>query len=293
MSATARAHPLSASLRPGRLSYLVGRALFYAVTLVVVGATLFPLYWMFVTSARVLQENGDFPPLLWPRQWDWSPYVSVFTQFPLGRWLYHSLEVAGLVTVLVLVFATLGAYPLACMGWRGRSTFGFFLFFTQMMPEAMIVVPIYVLYRRIGIVENLPALAVVDAAFVVPVGVWILKSVFEGVPSEVREAAQVDGCSQLGVLWRIILPLSKGGLVAVAVSAFFYGWNEYLFASTMITLEDIRPASLGLASFLGFSGPLISRAMAGGWVYAVIPTIFYLVAQRQLVVGLTAGAVKG
>jgi multiple sugar transport system permease protein len=291
MAASATA--LSPARRLSHLRQRAERTLFYATTLVVIGSTLFPLYWMFITSARALHENGDFPPLLWPRAWDWSPYISVFTDFPLGRWLYHSLEVAGLVTVLVIFFATLGAYPLACMRWRGRSTFGFFLFFTQMMPEAMIVVPIYILYRRLGLVENLPALAVVDAAFVVPVGVWILKAVFEGIPLEVREAAQVDGCSQLGVLWRIILPLSKGGLVAVGVSAFFYGWNEYLFASTMITLEDIRPASLGLASFLGFSGPLISRAMAGGWVYAIIPTVFYLLAQRQLVVGLTAGAVKG
>jgi multiple sugar transport system permease protein len=269
------------------------RIVFYVVTAIVVIVTLFPLYWMFITSSRAMVENGYFPPLLWPEQWDWRPYMSVFTDYPLAQWLLHSGQVGILVTVIVVFFATLAAYPLSALQWRGRAAFGFFLFFTQMMPEAMIVIPIYKLYRDLHLTENLPALAVVDAAFVVPVGAWIMKAMFDGIPQEVREAALVDGCGEVGVLLRIVLPLSTGAMVAVAVSAFFYGWNEYLFASTMITNENIRPASLGLASFLGFSGPQVARVMAAGFVYAVPPAIFYLLAQRRLVVGMTAGAVKG
>ena len=269
------------------------RIIFYAVTTAVVVITLFPLYWMFVTSARALVENGIFPPPLWPHQWNWAPYVSVFTEYPLGQWLLHSGQVGLLVTIIVIFFATLAAYPLSALRWRGRSAFGFFLFFTQMMPEAMIVIPIYTLYRGLHATENLSTLAVVDAAFVIPVGAWILKAMFDGIPQEVREAALVDGCGELGVLFRIVLPLSTSAMVAVGVSAFFYGWNEYLFASTMITDEALRPASLGLASFLGFSGPQVPRVMAAGFIYAVPPAIFYLLAQRRLVVGMTAGAVKG
>ena len=272
--------------------YLERTAFFVVVTSVVVG-TLFPLYWMFVTSARALEENGEFPPSIFPHAWNWLPYSAVFTEYPLAAWLYHSLEVGLLVTVIVLFFSTLAAYALSALHWAGRAAFGFFLFFTQMMPEAMIVIPIYSLYRQLGATENLPALAVVDAAFVIPVGAWILKAMFDSIPSEVREAALVDGCGELGVLFRIILPLSTSAMVAVGVSAFFYGWNEYLFASTMITNEDIRPASLGLAAFLGFSGPMVSRVMAAGFVYAIPPAIFYLLAQRRLVVGITAGAIKG
>jgi multiple sugar transport system permease protein len=273
--------------------HVITRTLFFALIASVVVVTLFPLYWMFVTSARALEENGEFPPPLYPHGWNWLPYTAVFTEFPLAQWLFHSLEVGLLVTAIVLVLATLGAYALSTLRWAGRTAFGFFLFFTQMMPEAMIVIPIYTLYRQLGVTENLPALSVVDAAFVVPVGCWILKAMFDSIPLEVREAGLVDGCGDLGVLFRIILPLSTSALVAVSVSAFFYGWNEYLFASTMITNEDIRPASLGLAAFLGFSGPLVTRVMAAGFVYALPPTIFYLLAQRRLVVGITAGAVKG
>ncbi len=281
------------SQRRKSLGNALERGAFYTIITAVVVLTLFPLYWMFATSARALEENGDFPPGLFPHAWNWLPYIAVFTEFPLAQWLFHSLEVGLLVTVIVLIFSTLAAYALSCLSWVGRTAFGFFLFFTQMMPEAMIVIPIYTIYRQLKITENLPALSVVDAAFVIPVGAWILKAMFDSVPLEVREAALVDGCNDLGVLFRIILPLSTSAMVAVSVSAFFYGWNEYLFASTMITNEDIRPASLGLASFLGFSGPLVTRVMAAGFVYALPPTIFYLIAQRRLVVGITAGAVKG
>src|SRR5262245_22220810 len=97
-----RAHPVLQSAE---------RVLFYAVTTIIVVATLFPLYWMFVTAARKLEENGDFPPLLWPQAWDWTPYVTVFKEFALATWLLHSLEVGFLVTILVIVFATLAAYP--------------------------------------------------------------------------------------------------------------------------------------------------------------------------------------
>jgi multiple sugar transport system permease protein len=275
------------------LLHIAERTVFFAVVTLVVGVTLFPLYWMFITSARALEENGEFPPPLLPHSWYWLAYQSVFTEYPLAAWLYHSLEVGLLVTAIVLLFATLAAYALSALRWAGRAAFGFFLFFTQMMPEAMIVIPIYTLYRKLGVTENLPALAVVDAAFVIPVGSWILKAMFDSIPGEVREAALVDGCGDFGVLFRIILPLSTSALVAVGVSAFFYGWNEYLFASTMITNEDIRPASLGLAAFLGFSGPLVTRVMAAGFVYAVPPAVFYLLAQRRLVTGMTAGAIKG
>jgi multiple sugar transport system permease protein len=201
-----------------RGNYLVRyteRALFYAVTALVVILTLFPLYWMFVTSARAMVENGDFPPLLWPHQWDWRPYISVFTEYSLATWLLHSGQIGILVTLIVVFFATLAAYPLSALRWRGRSAFGFFLFFTQMMPEAMIVIPIYTLYRGLHATENLSTLAVVDAAFVIPVGAWILKAMFDGIPQEVREAALVDGCGELGVLFRIVLPLSTSAMVAV------------------------------------------------------------------------------
>jgi multiple sugar transport system permease protein len=136
-------------------------------------------------------------------------------------------------------------------------------------------------------------LVVADAAFVVPVGVWILKGFFDTIPQEVCEAALVDGCSPLGVLWRIILPLSLPALVAVSVVAFFEGWNEYLFASTFITTSELRVASIGLASFIGELATPVELVLACATVFTVAPVVFYIAMQRHIVSGLTGGAVKG
>lgn len=289
----ASAPPVAPARRPDRVMQTVWSALFYALVVVVTAVTIFPLYWMLLTAIRPGKYNVIFPPSFLPEAIDLSSFVRVFSTFPLHIWLLHSAGLALLATVLCLVLSVMGAYPLACLKWRGRSAFGFFLFFTQMMPEAMIVIPIFGIYRRLELVESLPALSLIDAAFVVPVGVWILKNVFDGVPGEVREAAAVDGCGLFGVLWRIVLPLSGPGLVAVAVVAFFYAWNEYLFASTMITIDEIRPASTGLAAFITMADVPIERILAGGLIYALPPAIFYLAAQRHIVTGLTAGAIKG
>jgi multiple sugar transport system permease protein len=280
----------SRSLRLGRALRVLG---FYVVVVLVTGTTLFPLYWMLLTAIQPNEVNVVFPPHFWPEAIDLSSFVQVFGDFPLGAWLLHSALVALLATALALLFSVLGAYPLSCLRWRGRAAFGFFLFFTQMMPEAMIVIPIFIIYRHLSLTESLPGLALIDSAFVIPVGVWILKNVFDGVPGEVREAALVDGSGLLGVLWRIILPLSGPGLVAVAVVAFFYAWNDYLFASTMITTQSIRTASSGLAGFITMGVVPIERILAGGLIFALPPAIFYLLTQRHLVTGLTAGAVKG
>ncbi|HLG50675.1 MAG TPA: carbohydrate ABC transporter permease [Chloroflexota bacterium] len=285
--------PVGVTRHPLPVSRFLWRVIFYVVMTVVAVVTIFPLYWMLLTAIRPAHYSMEYPPYFLPQEIDLSSFIRVFQTYPLLDWLLHSGSVALEATALTLFLSVLGAYALSCLRWRGRSIFGFFLFFTQMLPETMVVIPIFVMYRQLGLVEKLWPLSLIDSAFVIPVGVWILKNVFDGVPLEVREAALVDGCGLFGVLWRIVLPLSGPGLVAVAVVAFFYAWNEYLFASTMITIEDIRTASVGLATFVTMSDVPVERILAGGLIYALPPAVFYLIAQRNIVTGLTAGAIKG
>src|SRR5579875_2946463 len=250
---SASAGTLTPARRPVHWDRFAWRFAFYAFVIVVTVITVFPIYWMLLTAVQPTQFSLKYPPYFVPGSIDLSAFNAVFSQYPVSSWLWHSAQIAVLATAICLTLSVLGAYPLSCLQWRGRSVFGFFLFFTQMMPETMIVIPIFITYRRLHFVEHIWPLALIDAAFVIPVGVWILKNVFDGIPGEIREAALVDGCGLFGVLWRIVLPLAGPGLVAVAVVAYFYGWNDYLFASTMITNQDILPASVGLASFITMS----------------------------------------
>lgn len=136
-------------------------------------------------------------------------------------------------------------------------------------------------------------LALVDTAFVLPICIWILKNVFDTIPNEIRDAALVDGCTRLRMLWQIMLPISAPGLVAVGVVAFFHAWNEYLFAASLIGNRKLYTASVGLGSMISMIDTPVDKLMAGGLLFSIFPVIFYLLVQRYIVAGLSAGAVKG
>ena len=137
-----------------------------------------------------------------------------------------------------------------------------------MLPEALIIIPIFIILRQLRLLENLPAVSLVNTAFVLPIGIWILKGVFDAVPREIREAAQVDGCDEWSVLWRIVVPLSLPGLVAVGVVAFFYAWNEFLFTSTMLTTDAVRPAAGRPGSLRSQMETPVERILAASMLFA-------------------------
>ncbi len=289
--------PTSPRRRP-RAVRAVASAGYYLRVVAVCAVTFFPIYWMVVTTIRPSSLNLRYPPAFWPSDLDFSPFRRLFAEEAIERWILNSTLLALIATLICVLLATLGAYALSAMRWRGRGAFAIFLLMTQMLPEALIIVPIFEIYRNVtdrglALRESLPGLALIDAAFVLPIGVWILKNMFDSVPREVREAALVDGAGPFRVLFQIVLPLTLPGLVAVGVVAFFYAWNEFLFAQTMVTEASIRPAAVGLASMITMLDTPIERLLAAGLVFAIPPVLFYLLMQRYIVAGITAGAVKG
>ena len=284
--------------RRTRSGRIVRSGLYYLLVLVVCLITFFPIYWMAVTAIQPSRFTTVYPPSLWPEVIDLSAFREIFTREPIERWILNSTLLAGMATVLCVVLAVFGAYALSAMRWRGRAAFAIFLLMTQMLPESLIIVPIFRIYSdfpllHVNLRESLPGLSLIDAAFILPIGVWILKNMFDTVPREVREAALVDGAGPFRVLWEIVLPLTKPGLVAVGVVAFFYAWNEFLFAQTMVQDEAIKPASVGLASMISMLDTPIDRLLAAGLIFAIPPVVFYVLMQRYIVAGITAGAVKG
>ena len=269
------------------------RILGYVLVILVCAVVLFPVYWMILSAIQPARLSMRYPPPMFPQAVNFTPFQQLFRDYPVVTWVRNSAIIAVLTTVLCLALAVFGAYALSAMRWRGRNAFGMLLFFTQMLPEALIIIPIFIILRQLQMLENLPAVSLVNGAFVLPIAIWILKGVFDAVPREIREAALVDGCDSLSVLWRIVIPLSVPGLVAVGVVAFFYAWNEFLFTSTMLTTDAIRPASVGLASLRTMMETPVERILAASLLFSAPPVLFYLVMQRYIVSGLTAGAVKG
>lgn len=267
-------------------------ALYLAVTIVSI-MTLFPIYWMLVSTFQPNEYTLRYPPPLFPQEIITSQFTELFAHHPVALWLRNSFLIASMAMLISTALSVLGAYALSSLRWKGRSTFGLFLLITQMLPEILVLIPLYMIYRQFNMLNSIPALSLVDAAFVLPICIWILKGVFDTVPAEVLDAAVVDGCTELSAIWNIVLPLSTPGLVAVAVVSFFSAWNEYLYASIMLGNAKFMPASVGLSTLKAIASTPVEQYMAAGLVFSILPVLFYLSMQRYIVSGLTAGAVKG
>lgn len=279
--------------RKPKLYDVLGRIALYASVAFVSLLTFFPIYWMLVSTFQPNEFTLRFPPSLFPQQITFTQFNEIFQNRPLALWLRNSFLIALMSMLVCTTLAVFGAYALSNLRWRGRTTFGLFLLVTQMLPEILLIIPLYLLYSRLNLLDSLPTLALINAAFAIPIGIWILKGVFDTVPKECLDAAVVDGSTEFGALWTIVLPLSLPGLVAVAVVAFFAAWNEYLFAVIMLSSGDLQPASVGLSTLKAIATTPVEQYMAAGLIFSILPVIFYLSMQRYIISGLTAGAVKG
>jgi multiple sugar transport system permease protein len=267
-------------------------ALRYLVVIFVVVLVLFPIYWMVLITFQPEGDSLTWPPPLFFKGFNPTAINSLFAERPMGDYIFHSFLVSAITVVITIVLSIPGGYLLSHLRWRGVGVFGFLLLFTQMMPGAVVIIPELQFYRAMGWINVLPALSLVYAAFNVPLGCWILKSSYDTIPGEIIDAALVDGCNALGVLWRILVPLSRPALVAVGVVAFFGSWNDYLFAAQFITEHNLYTAGLAIASFTSEQDIQLFQLEAAGVVFSILPIALYLAVQRHVVRGLTAGAVK-
>jgi multiple sugar transport system permease protein len=271
----------------------LGVTLRMLAVLVVLGIAVFPLYWIFTTALTSDAELFGAEPRLIPDLSRFAVFIEALADGQTLTWLRNSLIVAVGTTVLSIGLGIPLGYALSRFSFRGKVTIGVLLLFTQMLPEALMVVPLFALFRQFGLLDSLQGLILADTAFVLPIVALILKGAIDGVPRELEEAARVDGARPLGVLLRINIPLIAPSIAAAAVIAFFSAWNEYVFAVTFVFDKSLQPASVGLAGFIGEQGTQIQTIMAVAFLFTLPAVAFYLFAQKYVVSGMTAGAVKG
>ncbi|MBN9321818.1 MAG: carbohydrate ABC transporter permease, partial [Delftia acidovorans] len=165
--------------------------------------------------------------------------------------------------------------------------------FSQMLPAALIVVPLYVIFRQLGLYNSLIGLAIADSAFVLPLATWLMKGFFDRIPVDLEEQAQIDGCSRLRAFYQVTLPLAAPGLVVVTVMSFISAWDEFFLARTLISSQSNWVLSVALTSFEGQYTIAWNEMMAASVIFALPAAFFFLLVQRYLVSGMTSGAVKG
>lgn len=271
----------------------IGMTLRMVAVLTALGVVVFPFYWMLVTSLtgddRMFGETSQVLPDITRL----GIFAEVLGGHSVRLWLTNSAIVAGGTALLSVLLAVPVAYALSRYPFRGKILLTFGLLLTQMLPEALLVVPMFGIFRRLGLLDSLFSLVMANTAFVMPVVAFILKGAIDGIPRSIEEAARVDGCMPTSILLRIVLPLIGPTVAAVTVIAFFHGWNEYVFAQTFISAPEKQPASVGLAGFVGELSTPIQSVMAVAIMYTIPAVVFYLFAQRYFVSGITAGGVKG
>ena len=255
--------------------------------------TLVPFYWMIATSLKKDKEIYGFEATLVPRQPTLQNYARLFDKTPFVKYLRNSTIVSVGNTLASLLFATLGAYALARLRFPGRGLIARGLVFTYLVPPALLFIPLFAVMSTLHLVDTHHGLILAYLSFSVPFCTWLLMGYFRSVPVELEEAALVDGCTRLGSLVRVILPMSLPALAVVAFFSFTQSWNEFLYANVFVNSVEVRTVTTGLTLFIVedvfFWGPM----MGASFLSALPPLLLYLVFQRWVVKGLTLGGVKG
>ena len=252
-----------------------------------------PIYWMVLTSLRTQKQIYSRVAMLIPRDLTLENYVFALVERPLLVWLANSFIVAlGAVAISIMISAMAG-YALARLRFPGRGHLARLLVYTYLIPSSLLFIPIFVIVSRLGLQDSRTGLILVYLSFNVPFGTWLLLGFFLTIPQELEDAAKIDGCSYLGVLFRIVLPLAKPGIAATFIFCFAEAWNEFLYAAVLLTHESRITAPLGLLRFTVADSYLWGPLTAAALLTSIPAVILFILAQKFVVTGLTAGAVKG
>ncbi len=251
-----------------------------------------PYLVMLLTAVKPEAELRTSPPQLLPTSWRWRNFVEVLSDPSFRAWFEVSLLVAVTSTVIVVVAAVPAAYHTARHRFRGRSAFLLLVLASQMFSPTALVVGLYREFFDLGLINTYAALILTNAAFNLAFAIWILRAFFASIPREIEEAATVDGCGRLGALVRIVLPLSRPALATAVIFAFIAAWNEYIVALTLMIDADKRPLTVGITSYVTAYVQHWNLLFAAS-VIAIVPVVvLFVVIERHLVSGLTAGGVK-
>lgn len=268
-------------------------ALTAALVLVVISFCLFPLLWTLLTSLK-LEQDIVTPTLQYlPRAITLDNYVTLWRQSGFPTLVVNSVLVTSMTGVICLSIGTLAAYSISRYRFRGRSQLLIFYLVIRMFPVVLMIIPLFIMMRNLGLLDTRVGLALAYTTFLLPLCIWMLKGFFDAIPPELEDAARIDGCTRLGALVRIVLPLARSGLVTTAVFVAIVAWNEFLFALMMTTSQGSRTWPVGLQLMVGeFQLPW--GPLSAGGILSVVPIIiFFALIQQSLIRGLTAGAVKG
>jgi len=277
------------------------KLLLFLLTLPVLFFIFFPVLWLFSASLSTQAELYSIPIHWIPQHPTFTNYLqiifpsqaisSVPRAFAVAIW--NSVKIASAVTAICILIGSLAAYALVRIPFKFNRTIQLGIIATRMIPEVSLILPLFIIASSLQLINKPIILIIAYMSFALPYAIWLMAAYFQTVPIELEDAARMDGCSRLGILFRIIMPISVPGLVSTAMFVFLLAWDEFFYALIFTSTLASKTAPVAIAEFVGRYAVNITGMMAGGILAALPPMILAFIFQRYIVSGMTAGAVKG
>jgi multiple sugar transport system permease protein len=279
-----------------RLRKKIGREiLLYIICIFIIIIILAPLLWVGISSFKSITDVQRVPIEYIPRDPTIETYKFIFFDPRFGNWdkfLLNSLKISVITTVIVTAVASLAGYAFSRFRFKGAAAMLILFLITQMFPGPSILIPIYRLIDRLGLIDTHTGVILVHITLTLPFAIWLSIGSFENIPVDIEEAAYIDGCSPIKTFFKVILPISKIGLVSVAMYAFLLSWAEYIFSLVILQSESQRTVALQLGSMASEINIVWNEIGAATMVVSIPLLVFFLWAQKYFVKGMVAGAVK-
>lgn len=264
----------------------------YVAIILVLCYLLFPFYWILITSFKSMGEVFTWPPSLIPQDFTLSPYVFSLIYTPVSTFLANSVIYSLSVAMFIVVVGSITTYGLTIYSYRGSNKISLTFFATRIIPPQCLWLPLFILYKKIGLLDTRPGVIIFSIILTYPLCVWILKGLFDAFPRELIDSASIDGCSRLGILYRIVIPVIAPGIAATAIIAFLWTWGDFMFPFLILDSESLKPLTVGVYYFEGETG-VMWNALCATMVLALIPGVaFFFIAQKHIIRGLAAGAIR-
>lgn len=273
----------------------IKEAWFYLRVLLFVVVLLFPFIIMLSISLKATSETIGYPPTIIPHNWTLEHFVDIFNAniFPFLKYFKNSMYIAVTTSVVAVLMGILGGYALSRLKFRGKSAVSELFFLVYMFSGILLIVPLFKMLSAIGLSNSREAVIICMIVQTMPTAIYMTRSYFDTIPAELEEAGRVDGLSRMGIIFRIVVPLSISGIISVFVYAFMIAWNDVLFASIFIDSPDLMTIPIGLNSLFNTPDYIWGRMMAASLITSLPVVIMYGFSQHLIRSGSTDGGVKG
>lgn len=264
----------------------------YLVALLLIGFSIFPVIWMFTSSFLPASDIYSVTPKFSLRNGTFENYRYVLGETHTLKYFWNSIIIALCTTLISIILAILAGYGFARFRFSGKNILSIFVLLSQMLPLVVVLVPLYLVLSKFGLLDTKTGLVLAYLIFTIPLSTWFLRGFFETIPSELEEAALVDGCTRFGALIRVIIPVSTPGIFATATYAFIVAWQEFLFSLSFTLSHDSRTLPVGISSFIGQYNINWGAVMASSTLVSIPVMVLFLAFYDQFVQSFTEGIIK-